>query len=242
MTDRALIVCASRDRPNLLRDMIHSFKATSTKADLAVYVDDDQGGPYLNAALGAHMIVGPRIGPCAALNALVKAHPGYAVYGAVTDDALFENDGWDQWALTAAAGFPNGIGLLAPITHMHGRMDFPWATAGWIDVVGDLCYPGTHHFYWDVALELLGESLGLIRYATRDECTLIHLEAGPSPVPMDEDAPLDIAQCDAATQKALAHAYADAKIVCAWAAHSRKPMLAKLKEAITCAASSPSTA
>jgi hypothetical protein len=157
--------------------MIASLLWTSTKADLAVYVDDDQADLYAEHALGVKVMIGPRIGPVASLNKLVEAHPGYEAYGAATDDSTFETQGWDEWILKTTRDFPGEIGVMAPKLRGSNRMDFPWVTAKWIEILGWFAYPGAYHFYWDIYVELLGEGAGAIRYATEEEFYMLHDDA-----------------------------------------------------------------
>lgn len=176
-----LVVCASRDREAELESMIHSVRVTSG-AGVAVYLDDDNADLY-GEIEGAMVTVGPQVGPCASLNALVHKHPGYKVYVAATDDCQFITRGWDKWITSAADRL--GVGLIAPyhasppaLEHIgRSRMDFPCATAGWIEAMGDFCLmtgnpPGPQHFYWDVVLELVAGDR--VVYATQDEMEITH--------------------------------------------------------------------
>lgn len=192
MNGKPLCVLASRDRNIALERLLRSFFWTSTDADVAVYIDDDQEQDY--AALMQRLPqvlwhVGPRCGPCRSLNLLVAKHPEYAAYGAATDDSEFLTHGWDRWVVEAIARMPKGIGMIAPKLAGSSRMDFPWASARWIDLVGYLALPLTHHYYWDVALETLAEQTCIVR-ATKDEFAISHDDA-PSEnlsIYMQEDA------------------------------------------------------
>ena len=53
------------------------------------------------------------------------------------------------------------------------KMDFPWATVGWIETLGFLAHPQAHHYYWDVMLEILGESTQM-RNAEKHEFEIKH--------------------------------------------------------------------
>ncbi len=176
-TDRVLVVLASRDRNYALNRMLESAFRTSSQADIAVYIDDDQRSDYEATLLidpRISYVYGPRIGPVASMNQLVRERPGYVAYGSSTDDSEFLTKNWDQWVLKTAREFPHGIGIMSPKLATSERMDYPWATAKWIETLGWFAWPGAHHFYWDILVELLGEAVGAIRYATAEEFAMIH--------------------------------------------------------------------
>lgn len=177
---RVLVLCASRDRNIALQRMIDSVKATSTKADVAIYVDDDQAKDYAHTS---GIFVGPRIGPVASLNYLWELHPGYEAYGAATDDSEFLTPGWDDWVLNCSAWFDRHIGVMAPHSQpairdwsknpSRSRMDFPWVTAKFAEAAGWFAYPEAKHFYWDVVLEVIGHRTA-ISYATPEQFSMGH--------------------------------------------------------------------
>jgi len=155
--------------------MIDSVRKTSSKADIAVYIDDDQFDLYQDMS-GAMPLIGPRIGPVASLNKLVTLYPNYEAYGAATDDCTFISNGWDEWVLKVSRNFPGEIGVIAPKLKGSDRMDFPWATRRWVEVVGWFAFPSAYHFYWDIFVELLGEATA-IKYATDQEFLMLHDDA-----------------------------------------------------------------
>jgi hypothetical protein len=206
--------------------MVASVEETSTQADVAVYVDEDQEKDY-DSLEGAHrLFFGPRIGQCRSLNALVKKSPGYEVYGSATDDCRFETPGWDRWVLETARSFSGGIGLIAPDSgQSKPRMDFPWATARWIEVVGSFSGLDTYHSYWDVGLQLLGEATN-IRFAKPDEFKIWH-----EGLMMDDS--VDTALTDVGKMVfSLYHIHNDARTCCVWMAHERQALVDKLRAAM----------
>lgn len=170
-----LVMCPSRSRNLALQKMIDTIHQTSNLADIAVYVDEDQRAMYQDTE-GAFMTYGPQIGPVASFNTLVDTFPGYQVYGAVTDDSevVLDTGGWDHWVMDTANAFPNRIGVLGPCSPGSTRLDFPWATRGWIDVVGWLAYPKLYHWYWDIIIEVLADAAGVLKQAGRDDFMLYH--------------------------------------------------------------------
>ena len=157
--------------------MIASLRLTSSLADVAVYIDDDQGGEY-DAVNDCLKVLGPRVGQCYSLNDLVRRFPGYRAYGSMTDDALFVTPDWDRWVLEQVNQLKGGVGAISPFCEMEDRMDFPWLTAGWIQAIGEYCPMLTTHYYWDVALELLAEQFGAIAYAGPAEFAIRHNKLG----------------------------------------------------------------
>ena len=221
---KLLVMCASRSRPYHLQRMIRSVRETSTEADIAVYVDEDQAGVYPDTNPQVMVKVGKRIGQCESLNALYHAHPGYLAYGAATDDCEFTSQGWDKWVLKAIDLLPQGVGAIAPRCETDWRMDFPWLTEGWLKVVGEFCPAGTLHEYWDVVLELLAEQVGIV-YARKGEFDLVH-HAEPATDTTDNGQML-------ATEMAiwvLKNAQ-DGRYACAWLAHNRRAVIAQLRKA-----------
>jgi hypothetical protein len=179
MNGRVLILVPSRGRNLALKRMIESVLLTSTQADVAVYIDDDQWETHYRPEhmVTSKLTVGPRMGPVEAMNYLIEVNPGYDVYGAAVDDCTFVSHGWDKWALSAAKSLPNAVGMVAPYNHGSKRMDFPWATEAWIKALGWLAFPKCHHYYWDVLVEDLAKSSGAITYANPEQCTIMHDDA-----------------------------------------------------------------
>lgn len=168
-------MCPSRDRPDQLVKMVDSVVArSSNQVELAVYIDFDQKTKYPASLPNTHVCYGERVGPVSSYNALVKRHRGYDVYGAVTDDCQFETEGWETWLNSAVAAFKNNVGAIAPYVRDSGRMDFPWVTRQWIETLGYFALKTCKHYYWDVAVELLGQC-SQIAYADVYDFRIAHL-------------------------------------------------------------------
>ena len=231
MNGRVLVVCASRSRPERLEQMIESVANTSTLADVAVYIDEDQVDDYKNVKGRYRVFSGLRVWPCKSIDFLVNDMPGYEAYGAATDDCRFVTPGWDQWVLDTAKSFKSGIGAIAPQTvgGVDRRMDFPWLTGKWIQAWGRFVPFDTQHFYWDVALQLVGEETQ-IAFATEQEFAIEHDEMYPIP----ENPKPDTNRNEPITDygRRVLYAYADAKETCRWIALERRHMVAKIKAAI----------
>jgi len=206
--------------------MVQSVERTADNADIVVYVDDDQVADYENLPGDFKMVVGPRVGQCRSLNHIWRKCPGYEAYGAATDDCLFETPGWDSWVLQAKHAFKGGIGLIAPFSSSKvPRMDFPWATAEWVDVMGSFCMLDTHHSYWDVALQLVGEATQMA-FAGPEEFKVWH-EALPTG-DMQDASLTDVGKL----MYQIYHIHNDARSVAMWAALGRHEAIDKIKAAI----------
>lgn len=211
------VLVPTRDRPEELRGLIASLRATSTRADALVYVDDDQRDLYLDIeqkemlSCDGRVIFhhGSRVGPVASFNALVSANPGYSVYGAATDDSRFLTTGWDKWVVETARGFTGGIGAISP--HLPGirYMSFPYLTRRWIAVCGWFAYPPAYHFCWDTIIELIAEPVGLV-YAPADEFSVSHPNHTSSNLP--------------------GHFERDARSFLFWAIRERRDIIERLKK------------
>lgn len=231
MNGRVLIMCASRGRPDYLQRMLDSAAATTTVSDVAVYIDEDQKEAYSGVRGKYRAVSGRRLGPCMSLNALAKLLPGYEAYGAMTDDATFETPGWDSWVLKTVAGFRGEIGVIAPKTDGgdEERMDFPWVTGRWVEIMDRFVPVKTYHFFWDVALQLMGEQTQ-IRFARRDEFLISHEDICPEPDAPD-DSTMD-AEPTTEYGRRVVFTYSDAKETLRWVARKMKPEILKLKTAI----------
>jgi hypothetical protein len=207
--------------------MLDSVRKTTAFADVAVYIDEDQTSDYTDIPDWVHVYYGPRIGQCRSLDHLVKKMPGYTAYGAATDDSAFVTPGWDQWVLKTCKALPGGIGLIAPFSGGDGeRMDFPWATGKWVQAVGSFTLVGTHHSYWDVALQMLAESVEAMAFAQEDEFKMWHealLMGDGKDTQMNDVGKLTYL---------LYHVHNDARIVCVWCAHERLHAIRTLRDAI----------
>lgn len=111
MGNRVLLTCPSRGRPELLKEMLESFREThSPGTDLVIYLDNDD--PRLNEYDNNNMVyIGQRMHVAQIHNHLVNAHPGYDFYMPVNDDITFKTKGWDRILSDTINNKGNGWGI-----------------------------------------------------------------------------------------------------------------------------------
>lgn len=176
-----LVTCASRDRPEELMGCVRSFVRTSTKADLAIYIDADQIHQYLDAfdwkpfEGRIRWNVGTRIGPVASNNVLYEKHKHeYRIFGTTPDDSRFEVPGWDDWTIDTFEGFVGRLGVVSPNSNNGDFCTHPYVSREWIEEVGWYAYPEAYGFVWDTVIQLLGEATQM-EDAPPDKFRMMHL-------------------------------------------------------------------
>jgi hypothetical protein len=170
---RILVMIPTRDRPQELDGAVESVHQTSSLADVVAYVDDDQVDLYRSSQANCYFHHGPRIGPVAAANAIVKQMPGYSAYGLITDDSRMISPGWDGWLLEVVDQFPNKICVVSPHHNQGNHVDMPFVSRKWIDVVGWFACPACHHHAWPIITGLIGEMTAIV-HSPRQMFALVH--------------------------------------------------------------------
>ncbi len=178
---RIAVLCPSRDRPAGFVNLAESIASTTNRADLVGYVDEDQeelyglscsrARPELRSRMSVH--IGPKVGPVAAANALVKAFPGYDAYGLIPDDAVLTAQQWAEWCLDVAAFFPNRVGVISPAHNQGPHVDMPFVTKEWIKATGWFAVPIAYHYAWPLVTALIGEMTAIV-HAPKDRFHVSH--------------------------------------------------------------------
>lgn len=160
-----LVICPTRNRPELLEKTYQSMVRTSTIATLAIYIDDDQVEQYAAFRDRPRLIMesGPRVGPAPAVNKIVERHPGFGVYGLITDDSEIETPAWDEYVVAEISRMPGHIGVVSAMHPFGDWVNFAYVSNRWISALGWFACPGMVHFCWDTLIELLGEATTLVR-------------------------------------------------------------------------------
>ncbi len=175
---RIAVLCPTRDRPADLDRLIKSVLLTSEAADVLVYVDDDQVEAYPKLFAPecdkrVLYLTGPRVGPAASANALVRQFTEYDIYGLITDDAIVTTPHWDEWALDATDVFPNRICVISPFHNQGNHVDMPFVTRSWVDVTGWYACPDLYHYCWPILTGLIGEMSAIV-HAPRHAFGIFH--------------------------------------------------------------------
>ena len=176
MTNRIAVLIPSRSRPQYLERAIASVLDTSTRADVLVYLDDDQIGLYDNIVASERVIVvyGPRVGPVKSANQLVTDHPDYSAYGLITDDTTMITPGWDLWLLDVLSAFPGRLVVVSPRHNLGEHVDMPFVSREWIDLVGWYACPDMIHYSWPILTGLIGEMTAIV-HAPENGFSIEHL-------------------------------------------------------------------
>jgi hypothetical protein len=164
VNDRIAVLIPSRNRPAYLKKAIASVLDTSTRADVLVYLDDDQNGLYEKLIRSDRVIVhhGPRVGPVQSANYLVSEHPDYSAYGLITDDTTMITPGWDLWLLDVLSAFPGRLVVVSPRHNLGEHVDMPFVSSEWINLVGWYACPDMIHYSWPILTGLIGEMTAIV--------------------------------------------------------------------------------
>ena len=177
--------------------MVETVWATSRRADVAVYLDDDDPSDYLpDGKVVVHKA--KRMGPGQSFNWICGHHPGYVAYVAATDDCRFITPEWDNWLIRQVKD--RELLMIAPWNdnkeaqqHIgRTRMDFPCASQKWVETLGFFVPPLFYRHYWDVVLEHLAEKTGLLLRAERKNFEIQHNWLPSELNPINEDAKIAI--------------------------------------------------
>lgn len=171
-------MCPSRDRPKQLADLVRST-LHSSEADIAVYIDEDQRQLYrwteeAGVPERLRVVRGPRIGPVAAVNSIVKSFPGYSAYGFLLDDCTFGVKGWDSFVSDQLDDLPGRIGIVSPAKNSGEHADMGFVSYEWIKALGWYAWPGLYHWGWDAVLDALGEATDTLIQAEPGEFWVTH--------------------------------------------------------------------
>lgn len=172
-----LMICPSRDRPELAKRFSDSFLATTSHARLVVICDEDQRTYYKGIARDRVSVIwgGGPAGPAKAIS-LGGEFWEADVYGVMPDDCLFKTPGWDDAVLARAK--ERDLCVLSPASGYGTRIEMPFVTRKWKEVLGTLVPLNVYHFCWNTALAMLAEGLGpeATIHLTEEECFVVHEE------------------------------------------------------------------
>ena len=166
------VLIPTRGRPQEFLEAVESVRKTS-KATVLAYVDEDQRDMYPTEVEGAIIHVGPRVGPVASANNLVRAYPKFDAYGLITDDTRTISPGWDEWLLNAMDMFPKRLAVVSPRHNLGEHVDMPFVSREWINVVGWFACPVFYHYAWPIINGIMGEMTAIV-HAPEQGFSLYH--------------------------------------------------------------------
>lgn len=166
------LICPTRYRPDGFSAMVESAYLSAddpSQVQVVAYIDDDDPrlGDYRNTdhQLVVALIVGQRCTLSDAWNRAAAVADGDVVMLAA-DDLRFRSWGWDRMVADAAAGFPDGIGLMyGRDGHADERMaTHPFVTRRWVETVGRFTAPYFAADYVDLWLHDVAKRIGRAVY------------------------------------------------------------------------------
>lgn len=196
ITSTALVVCyIDRDQEELYKSVAFEF---------SVLYDNKPGvmsTPVSGPRCGVVFVIGERRGPLASVNRmaqLVTATNGgiTARYGPssgmvyMTDDSTVSPIGWELWLESVFHRTPIGIVSAHHADDDTTIVNFPAMSSAMHEKLGWFGPPEMHAWYWDTALEIIGDAVGLT-YAKSSELRFDHsnrLPNEPGKVTTCEDA------------------------------------------------------
>lgn len=147
MSNGKILVCVpSRGRPDVVREMLTSFRDTHTSGLSDVLVRTGEKDPvakkYTGISLEFKDVIWhhgtdegfgwPTAGYCLAIEDIVKRFPDYSYYMMLEDDCLLLTPGWDRWMIERFEDFPNRIGMIHLTSSIHALV----VSRQWIDTLG----------------------------------------------------------------------------------------------------------
>lgn len=185
-------VLATRNRPDHFERCVAAVKETSG-ADVVAYVDEDQRAMYafMEGVDGVRLLYGDRLGQCGSLNVMTKTCDTYDVYQMITDDMIITTPGWEEHAEKFWKESPNGVFAASPKHTYGGHFDIPMVSRAWLDAVGFFAVPGLYMNYWHVAVHVISEAAGVVRWFEKDQMFITHHQQKRDPlgnmtIPADE--------------------------------------------------------
>ncbi len=161
-------LCASRGRPERLKEMCKSWEETVTKpSKLTVRLDEDD--PVLREYFEKTWPKSWNLYVDAPLRGAAQSHawaferfPNEPFYGALGDDIILHTPGWNK-TLEAEAGAWH---LAYPDDGVQGKKlaTHPCIGGDLLRALGYWALPQLHHFYVDTTLHVIAAHLKLLRY------------------------------------------------------------------------------
>lgn len=139
------ILCPTRKRPEMLKRMVESVRATSSNVEIVLYVDEDDPRSAESAiTLRVPFKIGPRLRKITqAWNELLPFAHG-EIYQQGNDDCIYRTHGWDKLVEEAFAEVPDRILLVHGNNGAGIESEFaphPLVNRRWIEALGYFIAP-----------------------------------------------------------------------------------------------------
>lgn len=186
------ILCPTRGRPNLARQMYESVRRTAkdlSKIRIWFYISDDEPKRVeYDLALPLfpdeiRFIYGPDAPTAYMWNKLAKEayDEGGDLFFLMGDDVLFETEGWDERYRMVARDFADGIYCIAPNDGRGSGVPHPCVNRAWIETLGYFVNPVFLHWGVDSYTEKLAKKLD--RFVYLSDVSIKHAKVGEAHAP-----------------------------------------------------------
>jgi len=195
MSDRILMICCTKNRPQLCKRMIESYNLTKRSDETSmVYcmdTEDKTFQDYKPVLDGGVVILDSPNYQTPMFNLVSKKmFPDFDYYGLINDDHIFRTEGWDI-ELVRTIKEKGGFGLAyanalwydsdVGCRHPSGFI----ISANIIKALEYAIYPELRHFKLDTYFRDLTEPLGLLYY--REDIVIEHMHRDVGKAPDDEN-------------------------------------------------------
>jgi hypothetical protein len=186
-----LYIVPSRGRPDKVADLISSWVATRSVANLLIVVDDDDplkeeyfrvrdnnsSLPWLTFACGPRLRLGPTLNEHAAAWA-----PYFSSIGFMGDDHRPRTPIWDGLMASQLRRMRGGIVYPNDLYQKENLPTSVLMSSFIISDLGYMCPPGVIHMYLDNFWKDLGRDCGFLRYMDNVVVEHVHPAAGKAPM------------------------------------------------------------
>lgn len=189
MTDRALMICCTKGRPDRIQEMLSSYKNTKglNTTDMIFFLDknDKRLAEYDSVLTGRQVFVEDPNYQTPMFNLTCKLlYPNYDYYGLINDDHVFRTKNWDIELIKTIKEKGGGFGLAHANALWHDSdviCRHPSAfliSANIIKALSYAIYPELRHFKLDTYFRDLTEPLGLLFFREDVIIEHMHLHVG----------------------------------------------------------------
>lgn len=171
---KTLVICPTKNRPDLCQQMLKSFKDTITEDTKIIFTLEEDENKYqeyknLFSLENVTFFECPPKNLTSHINDMVSIFPDYDFYMIINDDVIFNTKGWDK-ALTSKKGINYGNDLLQGST----LPTFPCVSAEIVRSLGYIQSPFVERYYGDTILNFIGRETKCLNYFPAVQIEHIH--------------------------------------------------------------------